>query len=470
MSVTAATDLAFAGLGRQAELVRAGEVTPRELVELQLERIARIDPQLNAVRVTFPDRALAEADRAAADRAAAGADAGRADRPLLGVPILIKDDVDVAGEPTHYGSGATDGHAAQDDAEVVRRLRAAGAIVLGKTHTPELMQWPFTESKTWGVTRNPWDLERTPGGSSGGSGAAVAAGLAAAALATDGAGSIRIPAACCALFGLKPQRGRVPEAPKVQPWQDLSTTGCLTRSVADTALWLDATADRDPGAPSYVQAASTEPGRLRIAFSTRNPLLAPVSREQREAFEATIALLRELGHTVEQAHLPLDTVMAQVTTRYLRGIAEDAGRLAHPERLERRTRGMARMGRMLPDAVVRWAREREGATTVRLNRLLVDHDVLLTPALAALPLPVGSFDGRGALWTFNGVARFTPFTPAWNVTGQPAAAVPAGFTPAGVPLSVQLVGRPRDEATLLSLAAQLETARPWSARRPTLAE
>ncbi|MDO8213443.1 amidase [Conexibacter sp. CPCC 206217] len=463
-----ATDLAFAGLGRQAQLVRDGDVSPRELVELYLARIERIDPQLNAIRVTFAERALIEADQAAARRRAG---AGAEDRPLLGVPILIKDDVDVAGELTPYGTAATDGRPATTDAEVVRRLRAAGAIVIGKTNVPELTQWPFTETITYGITRNPWDLDRTPGGSSGGSGAAVAAGLAAAALATDGAGSIRIPASCCALFGLKPQRGRVPEAPKVEPWQDLTVTGALTRSVADTALWLDATADRDAGTPPYAQAAATPPkGPLRIAYTTRNPLLAPVRREQREALDATIALLRELGHTVERVDPPLDPVLPQVIARYLRGIADDAGRLAHPERLEPRTQGMVRMGRLLPDGFVRWARNEEGATTVRLNRVLVDHDVLLTPGLADLPMPVGRYDGRGALWTFNGVARFTPFTPAWNVTGQPAAAVPAGFTPGGVPLSVQLVGRPRDEATLLSLAAQMETARPWSARRPTLAE
>jgi amidase len=465
-----ATDLAFAGIARQAELVRAGEVSPRELVELHLERIERIDRQLNSVRVTFAERALTEADQAVARRAAAGDPAAlERDRPLLGVPVLIKDDVDVAGEVTTYGSAAHGGPA-QADAEVVRRLRAAGAIVIGKTHTPELMQWPFTESETWGVTRNPWAPLRTPGGSSGGSAAAVAAGLAGAALASDGAGSIRIPAACCGLFGLKPQRDRIPLAPKHDAWQGLSTIGCVTRSVRDTALWFDVTADRDPGETEpFAAAAARVPGRLRIAVSTRNPLLAPLVREQREAFEATIALLRDLGHTVERADPPLDPVLPQVIARYLRGIAEDAAALPHPERLERRTQGMARMGRLLPDGFVRWARRAEGRTTVNLNRVLADHDVLLTPALAALPLPVGRYAGKGALWTFNAVARFTPFTPAWNVTGQPAAAVPAGFTPDGVPLSVQLVGRPRDEATLLSLAAQLEAARPWGERRPTLA-
>ncbi len=467
-----ATDLAFAGLARQAELVRLGEVSPRELVELQLERIERLNPQLNAVRVVFAERALAEAEQAAARRAAARNSAANAaaDRPLLGVPILIKDDVDVAGERTTKGSDADGREPATGDAEVVRRLRVAGAIVIGKTHTPELMQWPFTESASWGVTRNPWDLGRTPGGSSGGSAAAVAAGLAAAALATDGAGSIRIPAACCGLVGLKPQRGRVPEAPKQQPWQDLSTTGVVTRTVADTALWFDVTADKDPGAPPYLQATRRPPRRLRIAFTTRNPLFVPVDDEPRAAFDSTVALLRDLGHDLNPAAPSLDPALSlQVIARYLRGIAEDADHLPHPERLEPRTRQMAKLGRALPDGFVAWARRQEGASTVRLNRLLADHDLLLTPALASLPLPVGRYEGRGAVRTLNGASRFTPFTPAFNVTGQPAIAIPAGFSAGGLPLSVQAVGRARDEATLLALAAQLEAARPWNARRPTLA-
>lgn len=460
------TDLAFAGIARQAELVRAGEVTPRELVELYLERMARIGPQLNAVRVVFAERALAEADQAAGRRGAGD------ERPLLGVPVLIKDDVDVAGEVTCKGTGAED-RPATADAEVVRRLRAAGAIVLGKTHTPELMQWPFTESATWGVTRNPWDLGRSPGGSSGGSGAAVAAGLAGAALASDGAGSIRIPAACCALFGLKPQRGRVPTAPYEDGWRGLTTVGCLTRSVADTALWWDVVADRADGEGSFSEAAargeSGPPTPLRIACSTKNPLFAPLRPELRTAYEETVALLRTLGHTVEEVDPPYADILTEIVPRYLRGVADDAAQLPHPERLERRTRSMARMGRMLLPQVVARARAHEAATTARLNRVLAGHDVLLTPATAQLPLPIGRYEGRGALWTFNGVARYTPYTPAWNVTGQPAASVPAGFTGDGVPVAVQLVGRPHDETTLLALSAQLEAARPWADRRPALA-
>jgi amidase len=466
------TDLAFAGIAAQAKLVRDGEVTPRELVELYLERMARIDPQLNAIRVVFAERALAEADQAAARRR------GGDERPLLGIPVLIKDDVDVAGEVTCKGSGAED-RPAVADAEVVRRLRAAGAIVLGKTHTPELMQWPFTESATWGITRNPWDTGRSPGGSSGGSGAAVAAGLAGAALASDGAGSIRIPAACCALYGLKPQRRRIPTRPYEDGWQGLTTLGCLTRSVRDTALWWDVVADRtdadrtDVGPGSFLAAVTRDAGPptpLRIACSTSNPLFAPLAREQRAAYEETIALLRSLGHTVEEVKVPYGDILSEIVPRYLRGVADDAAGLAHPRRLERRTRTMARMGRTLPDAVIERARAHEAATAERIGRaVFVEHDVLLTPATAQLPLPVGRYEGRGALWTFNGVARYTPYTPAWNVTGQPAASVPAGFTPEGVPLAVQLVGRPHDEATLLTLSAQLEAARPWADRRPALA-
>jgi len=457
-------DLAFAGIARQAELVRAGEVSPRELVELCLERIARIDPQLNAVRVVFAERALAEADQAEGRRGAGG------ERPLLGVPILVKDDTDVAGEVTCKGSSAED-RPAEADAEVVRRLRAAGAIVLGKTHVPELMQWPFTESATWGITRNPWALDRSPGGSSGGSASAVAAGLAGAASASDGAGSIRIPASCCALFGLKGQRGRIPTAPYDISWQGLTHVGCVTRSVRDTALWWDVVADRfETDAPgTWTEAAACEPGRLRIACATNNPLFAPLAPEQRAAFEETIELLRSLGHAVERVKVPYTDLLADLVPRYLRGIAEDADATAHPRRLERRTRAMARMGRMLPDAVVERARMHEAATAERLNRLLADHDVLMTPGTAGLPLLIGRYEGRGALWTFNGSGRYTPYTPAWNITGQPAASVPAGFTPGGVPLAVQLVGRPRDEATLFALSAQLEAARPWADRRPPLA-
>ena len=236
-----AAELMYAGTARQAELVRAGEVSARELVEASLARIAELDPALNAYRVVLGERALAEADQADARRAAGD------DRPLLGVPLAIKDVFDLAGEVTTHGTSAH-GPPAREDSELVRRLRRAGAIPVGKTHTPELAFWSFTESATYGPTRNPWDLDRTPGGSSGGAAAAVAAGTVGASTASDGLGSIRIPAACCGLFGLKPGRGRVPLAPDEDHWHGLTVAGALTRSVLDTALFLDVVADAGVGA------------------------------------------------------------------------------------------------------------------------------------------------------------------------------------------------------------------------------
>jgi amidase len=225
-----ASELAFAGIARQAELIRDRAVSARELTDLYLERIERLDPELNCFAKVLPERARADADDADR-RVAAGEEA-----PLLGVPIALKDEVDLEGEVTSHGTRGWDEPAA-DDAEQVKRLRGAGAVVLGKTTLPELAACGFTETEAWGITRNPWDTDRTPGGSSGGSGAAVAAGLVGAASASDGAGSIRIPATNCGLFGLKPQRGRITLSPEREHWYGMSVTGCLARRVIDTALW-----------------------------------------------------------------------------------------------------------------------------------------------------------------------------------------------------------------------------------------
>ena len=237
-----AIELAFAGAARQARLVADGTVSSRELVGAVLDRIDRLNPVLNAFRAVYAESALTQAGRADARRSAGeGGDA-----PLLGVPVAIKDDADVAGDVTTWGTAAH-GPPALQDSHVVARLRAAGAIVVGRTNVPELMQWPFTETLTFGATRNPWALDRTPGGSSGGSGAAVAAGLCGVAQGSDGAGSIRIPAAFCGLFGLKPTRGRIPLGPaNADAWHGLSVFGPLARTVADAALFLDVTADGVP--------------------------------------------------------------------------------------------------------------------------------------------------------------------------------------------------------------------------------
>lgn len=448
-------DLAFAGIARQAELIRSGEVSARELTELYLERIARHGPRINAFRVVFVERALAEADQADARRRAGE------QRPLLGVPIAIKDDCDVAGEVTAFGTNAYDGQPAARDAEAVRRLRSAGAVILGKTHVPELMILPFTESPTWGATRNPWDLHRTPGGSSGGSAAAVAAGLVGAALGTDGAGSIRIPAGCCGLVGLKPQRGRVPTAPRVEPSQGLSVPGPLTRGVADATLFLGAVGEGD--------VAAAPPFRLRVAVSYKVPAPVRLADEQRRAVEDTAALLRSLGHeVVERDPEYAPATAAAIAARYLRGIADQAAEMPHPERLARRTRGYARMGATIPPAAVARARAAERGDAARLNRPLEDADVLLLPLFTRRPPRIGEYEGRSALRTFNGTARLVPFCAAWNHTGQPVVAVPAGRAEDGFPLAVQIVGRPDDEATLLGLAAQLESERGWLAHRPPL--
>ncbi len=463
-------DLAYAGIARQAQLIREGDVSSVELVGVCLERIARLDPLLNAFRSVFAERVTLEAEQADARRA------GGDERPLLGVPIAVKDDIDVAGEVTRWGTNAVDRPAAED-AEVVRRLRQAGALVIGKTNVPELTQWPFTETATFGVTRNPWDLQRSPGGSSGGSGAAVAAGLVGAALGSDGAGSIRIPGAWCGLFGLKPQRGRVSLAPRPRAWHGLSVIGLLARRVADTALFHDVASgttevdlDRAPAPEiTFTQAASQPPGRLRIAYSTQIPagVIPKLDPDCARAVERTVEALRSLGHElVERApDYGLDGIPA-VIVRYLRGIHDDAAGLEHPERLERRTRAMARMGGLLPNGALQWALANERSIAGRLNEIFVDHDVVLTPTTASPPPRVGQLQGRGAVWTLNAVAGMVPYNGVWNLTGQPAAAVPAGFGSDGLPRSVQLVGREGDETTLLSLAAQLERERPWEQERP----
>jgi amidase len=481
-----AVDLAYAGIAKQAELIAAGEVSSRELVDLYLDRIARYNPKLNAFRVVFAERARMEADQADARRGA-----GDSERPLLGVPVAVKDEFDVAGEVTTFGTNAY-GEPARADTEMVRRARAAGAIVIGKTHMPELGAFPWTESPTWGSTRNPWELSHTPGGSSGGSAAAVAAGLIGAAFAGDGGGSIRFPSAYCGFFGLKTQHGRVPLAPHLDAWHGLVVNGVFARSVRDTALFYDAIASGppDPGAPavepsSFLDAlgpaggaqssgessnGGSEPRPLRIAVSSKLPPspLTKLHPENRAALEETVALLRDLGHEVnerELTHGPL-APPPEFTAIYLRSIHEEAATFAHPERLERRIRALARLGGMLPAGVVDWALGRRDEYAAYLNAPWADHDVLLTPLTPAPPPRIGANEGRGWLRTTMAASATVAHVACWNLTGQPACSVPAGFDSNGLPRAVQLVGKPSDEATLIALAAQIEAERPWTPHRP----
>ncbi len=447
MSATTELELAFAGPGELAALVRGGEVKPRELVELFLGRIERLNPTINAFRTVIAEQALAESELPK-------------DGPLAGVPIAIKDDLPVAGQVMTKGSRSY-GPPQREDDEVVKRLRAAGAIPVGITNVPELTIWPWTATKANGITRNPWNLARTTGGSSGGSAAAVAAAMVPAATGSDGGGSIRIPAACCGLVGMKPGRGRVPGT----GWVGLSVFGALARTVAGSALLLDVLAGED----QFAAAAGREPGRLRIAVSRKIPLgfIAKLSGDQRGAWERTRDLLGQLGHEVVERDPDYGLASLQFTQMFFRGIYEDSLTIPDRKLLEPYSREMAAAGRRLVperrrDAVL----AKRAATSARILKLWDDVDVVMTPGLASTAIAAEGGSGHHAPIAFNKAAAFTPWTPLFNLTGQPGVAVPAGLGADGLPLSVQLVGRPDGEATLYSLAAQLEAARPWADRRP----
>lgn len=465
---TAAEDLAFAGPAQLSEQIRSRQLHPRELVELFLRRIEALDDRLNAFRTTMAEEALTASDAAPADG------------PLAGVPIALKGDTPVAGQPTTRGSRSY-GQPEAQDAEIVRRLRAAGAIPIGITNVPELMIFPWTASDATGITRNPWDPSRTPGGSSGGSAAAVAAGMVPCATGSDGGGSIRIPAACCGLVGMKPSRGRVSMQPLGEDWLGLSTFGPLARTVKDSALLLDVMQGTVPGdrhniAPyqgSYVEAAERAPGRLRIAVSRKLApgLIARLSAEQRRALDETAKLLADLGHEVIERDPAYGSGALVFTQMWVRGIYEDSLFVPDRTQLERSTRQMAAAGRLISERHARRLRAAIGGrTTARILRLWDEVDVLVTPGLASTAIAAEGGYGRNAFAAFDTAARFTPWTAAFNVTGQPAVSIPAGWADDGLPLSVQLVGRPGAEDTLYSLAGQVEAARPWADRPPPIGQ
>jgi len=459
-------DLSAADLARR---IASGEATATEAVEASLERIERRNPGVNAFSVVLADQARADAAGLDARRAA-----GEVAGPLHGVPVAIKEEIDVAGCVTTFG-GRGNSTPAAEDGEVVRRLRQAGAIVVGKTRMPEFGQWPFTESVDGGITRNPWDRARTSGGSSGGSAAAVAVGMVPVAIGGDGGGSIRIPAACCGLFGLKPTRGRVTSHPLPHLWWALGTTGPLSRTVLDSALVYDVirgnvSSDRftAPEPPtSFIAAAGFDPDRLRIGWSTR-----PVTRgvrpapEHVDAVHETARLLAGLGHDVREIdpHYPDPT--AAFVPQFFGGVRAEADAVEHFARLERRTRQVYRLGSWVTDSVLARALGAGERVAEKANQIFDPDvpgsvDVLLTPTIGPRPRPVGALDRGGPV---TAALRSTPmiaWTALWNVTGNPAASVPAGLGLDGLPLAVQLVGRVGEETTLLRLSAQLERARPW---------
>jgi amidase len=443
-------------------MLATGGVSSVELVEGSLARIDAAQRDLNAFRVIRAEEALAEAE--AADRRLAQGEGA----PLLGVPVAIKDDVDLAGHTTQFGCGGEHRPAGRD-AEIVKRLREAGAIVVGKTHAPEVGQWPFTEGPSFGATRNPWDMGHTPGGSSGGSAAAVAAGLVGGAIGSDGAGSIRIPAAWTGLVGLKPQRGRISTLPEPEAFNGLSCFGPLTRSAADAALLLDAVrgnvpADlHRPAPPSepFAEAVARDPRPLRIALSFATPfgVSSYVDPEHRAATETVAARLADLGHDVVPADPDYGMVGAGIIPRGMAGVdgwvSANCGDRAN---LEPRTRVQARVGRMLSGLPLRAARAAEPALRRRIGRIFSSFDLVLTPTTAKAPPKVYAQEGRGYWATSTAASATCPFCFAWNVVGWPAISVPAGLTESGLPIGAQLLGREDGEALLLEVAGSLERA------------
>jgi Asp-tRNA(Asn)/Glu-tRNA(Gln) amidotransferase A subunit family amidase len=452
-------ELAFAPALDLAARVRAREVSPAELVRLYLDRIERLDPQLNAYVTVDSEPAIP------------------ADGPFAGVPIPIKDLSETAGLRTTYSTKAYADNVPQFDAAVVRRIREAGFVVIGKTNTPEFGTIAQTESELNGACRNPWNVALTPGGSSGGAAAAVAAGLAPVAHGSDGGGSIRIPSSCCGLFGIKPSRGRVSPAPYGSGSLGLGTSGPITRTVRDAAALLDVMSGYEPGdfyaAPEperpFLEEADREPGRLRIAVTTTPPVDVPVAPVCATAVQDAASLLTDLGHDVVDATPPWDS--GDLIVHFIRvwQVGPATAGIDDLSLLEPINRALAEDARATQSP--------EHATAImqlqQLARRVVafwkDVDVVVTPTLAMQPVPIGwtwQETNDDAHLAFARQWRFTPFTALLNVTGQPAMSVPLAWSEDGLPIGVQFIGRPFGEATLVRLAAQLEQARPWAARRP----
>jgi amidase len=467
----------FKPAGELAGLVRSGELSSRELVEESLARIEVLQPELNAFVHLDPEGALAAADAI-----------GRDDpRPFAGVPIAVKDTAAVAGMPYTMGSHMFGDFVPQHDAFVVRRLRDAGFVFVGKTNMPEFGILPVSEPTRFGPARNPWDTERTPGGSSGGAAAAVAAGMVPIAHGSDGGGSIRIPAACCGLVGLKPQRGRISRGPE-QGDDFLVQDGVLTRTVAETAELLDVLAGYETGdatwapppAEPFATAASREPVKLRIGVSTVSPIAGELDPICAAAVQDAAELLASLGHEVEEFDAPWtgDDLLRVFTAVFGTPIAAAAfygglvtGREPSAELMEPLSWTFWEGIRERTAVDYYLARTQLGALSRQIVAVWDDYDVVLLPSLAQRPVRIGELDPRSdEPWEdFRRSGEFTPYTALFNTSGQPAISLPLFHGEDGLPVGVQLAGRPADEATLLSLSAQLEAAAPWADRRPALA-
>jgi amidase len=457
-------ELAFASAVEQARLVRIGEVTSAELVQLSLDRIARLDPVLNAFVTVCADEALA---------AAARIDSTPGDALFRGVPIGVKDLAATAGIRTTYSSRAYADYVPDFDTAVVRRIREAGFVIVGKTNTPEFGTVAFTESDLNGATRNPWNTDLTPGGSSGGAAAAVSAGLVPLAHATDGGGSIRIPASCCGLFGLKPSRGRVSSAP-FGSLEGLSTAGPMARTVEDAAAFLDVISGYEPGDPWWAPpperpfAVTTReaPVRLRVAVTTTPPIDTPVDPECVRAAMAAAEILTGVGHDVREESPPWHE--PSLFDLFL--TVWQVGPTLHPvdeTAMTSLNRGLVESARATSAAEYARAVGQLQALARRIVAFWADVDVVLTPTLALPPVPIGWQEAvTGSSEQLRRNTEFTPFTAVANLTGQPAMSLPLYWSDDGLPIGVQTIGPPAGDALLLQLAAQVEAVRPWADRRP----
>jgi amidase len=491
----------YDGLGL-AELVRRKEVTPAELVEAAISRIERLNPRLNAVIHKMYDEA----------RQAASGPLSLPGGPFTGVPYLLKDLlVTCVGVPLRSGSRFHRDYTPDHDCELVRRHQAAGLILLGKTNVPEYGLEPVTEPELFGPANSPWDLSRTTGGSSGGSAAAVAARLVPLAHGNDGGGSIRIPASCCGVFGLKPSRGRTPFGPVLgEVFQGLSCDHALTRSVRDSAAMLDSTAGLDIGAPyvappparPFLAEVGADPGRLRIAFTATPFLGDTVHDDCLKGLEATVRLCRELGHEIVEAAPEIDgpafvraylTLVCGETRATIEAAARFLGRKATAREFEPATWILGLLGQRISAAELARSLNLLRATGRAIGQFLQEYDLLLTPTLARPPVLIGSLKpppvmqvamkvvaalNAGGLVKMLGpleelageTFRFMPYTPLANAGGQPAMSVPLHWTAAGLPVGMHFMGRYGEEATLFRLAGQLEQARPWRERMPPMGE
>jgi amidase len=471
-------DLMFKSALELAQMVRSGALSASELTQLCLGRIEMLNPELNAFVEIDGERALATAAKITPDDP----------RPFAGVPIAIKNNRPVEGLRWTLGCALMADHRAVYDHSVVRRLKQAGFVIVGSTTLPEYGILPTSEAQLFGPTRNPWDRDRTPGGSSGGAAAAVAAGMVPVAHGNDGGGSIRIPAACCGLVGLKPQRGRISCAPELGDSM-LVVDGVLTRTVSDTAAILDVLAGYEvgdatwapPSAERFAHAAATSPKPLKIAATTLPPIPeAAVDPRCANAVSDAAEILRSLGHTVEEVDPPwqIEGIRELFGSVFRVHVALSIGFSASVAGRQPAAAEMEPMSFAIYSMVQKMGAVEGLAATVQLQAFarglvsfLDPYDALLTPALAERPLPLGTLDtaAEKPMDTFTRSGLFTPFTPVFNATGQPGISLPLFEGDDGLPLAVQLVGRPAGEAQLLSLAAQIEEAHPWHARRPPVA-